>query len=446
MPYEQVGHNLSNLKTDVLVVQLQDGHKEERQELQIQKQDNSTETRQDDAASSSTNDNGIGTMIDGEYITDLSSLLPKTSALMEAAIMVKTPIFVKTNLASAARQDEVSTNTMNQIDSLESPHKPLDNEDVTEDLNIQKPVSNNNQNIPQVVYPPVKNKPDNSPVKKSGGYFFGFGQSKIVPTTTTIPESDVSKTFLDDHKNYLRRQCQLGEAPIRCYVVRDKGMMGFYPSFRLYMEADNGRQDKFLMSCSKSVLTNSGAHFLFSTDKTPGDRETASTLGKLRCKDDGSHFYLYDTGESAKNAKDPSTLRKELALIHFQKTSTNDAASMTCWLPCILPDGSQAVWQPLTPQQSMNQAVAEGRTDSLIRLSHKADALDYKGRVTESSSKNFQLVSTETGSDTVLLFGKSKLGTIERFSMDVQYPLSPLQAFSICVAVLDKTSRSILKY
>jgi len=285
--------------------------------------------------------------------------------------------------------------------------------------------------------------------KKSGGYFFGFGISRVVPTQKNT-QIDSATTQLENQKNFLTRQCVLGEAPLRCYIVRDKGLMALCPTFRMYIDVGNGAQDTFLMSCSKSALSASGGYFLISMDKSPGDRESPTTIGKLRSNDDGSQFFLYDTGENPKNSQDPSVIRKELALmkVHKAGSGASDASvSLTCWLPSVLPDGSQNVWQPRSPQQSMDKAVALGRLDQLVRLSNKAESpLDYQGRVTEPSVKNFQLVSSETGADSVLLFGKVKLGTLERFSTDLRYPLSPLQAFAICVMVLDSTSNSKLRY
>jgi hypothetical protein len=152
-------------------------------------------------------------------------------------------------------------------------------------------------------------KPDTS-AKKSSGYFFGFGQSKISPTATAITEVSPALVQLENQKTFFKTQCVKGAAPMRCYVVRDKGMMGLCPTFRLYLESENGSQDKFLMSCTKSALATSGGYFLISIDKTPGDRESASTVGKLRCTEDGSLFHLYDNGENPKNFQDPSVLRK----------------------------------------------------------------------------------------------------------------------------------------
>jgi len=75
----------------------------------------------------------------------------------------------------------------------------------------------------------------------------------------------------------------------------------------------------------------------------------------------------------------------------------------------------------------------------------QAFSLDFHGRVTLPSNKNFQLVlegaaapgyvlpSLNNPSDVVLQFGKVHEGPIEVYTLDVQWPLSPLQAFGICI-------------
>lgn len=59
-----------------------------------------------------------------------------------------------------------------------------------------------------------------------------------------------------------------------------------------------------------------------------------------------------------------------------------------------------------------------------------------QGRVTESSVKNFQLccAGIDDPDEVVLQFGRVAK---HKFTMDLRYPLSPFQAFSISIACLD---------
>lgn len=63
-----------------------------------------------------------------------------------------------------------------------------------------------------------------------------------------------------------------------------------------------------------------------------------------------------------------------------------------------------------------------------------AYVLNFNGRVTMASVKNFQLVSPDDHDTVVLQFGRTGKDT---FTMDFQYPLTPLQAFSICLSSFD---------
>jgi tubby-related protein 1 len=60
--------------------------------------------------------------------------------------------------------------------------------------------------------------------------------------------------------------------------------------------------------------------------------------------------------------------------------------------------------------------------------------LNFNGRVTMASVKNFQLVNPEDVETVLLQFGRVDK---EEFSMDFQWPLCPLQAFAICLSSFD---------
>lgn len=63
-----------------------------------------------------------------------------------------------------------------------------------------------------------------------------------------------------------------------------------------------------------------------------------------------------------------------------------------------------------------------------------AFTLDFKGRVTQASVKNFQLVHSENPEYVVLQFGR--VGA-EKFTMDYQWPMTALQAFQIVLTSFD---------
>lgn len=63
-----------------------------------------------------------------------------------------------------------------------------------------------------------------------------------------------------------------------------------------------------------------------------------------------------------------------------------------------------------------------------------AYVLNFNGRVTMASVKNFQLVDPEEQNSVVLQFGR--VGKDE-FTMDMQWPISPFQAFAVTLSSFD---------
>ena len=69
---------------------------------------------------------------------------------------------------------------------------------------------------------------------------------------------------------------------------------------------------------------------------------------------------------------------------------------------------------------------------SLNKMSGK-HSLNFNGRVTHGSVKNFQIVSTETPDAVLCQFGKAGQ---DEFILDYTHPFTPLQAFSLALCSL----------
>ena len=63
-----------------------------------------------------------------------------------------------------------------------------------------------------------------------------------------------------------------------------------------------------------------------------------------------------------------------------------------------------------------------------------AYVLNFNGRVTMASVKNFQLIHPEEAERVVLQFGR--VGK-DKFTMDFMWPMTPAQAFGICLSSFD---------
>lgn len=79
-------------------------------------------------------------------------------------------------------------------------------------------------------------------------------------------------------------------------------------------------------------------------------------------------------------------------------------------------------------------AIPSGVCDSHFRIETQSFVLNFNGRVTQASVKNFQIVHDNDLDYIVMQFGR-----VERdsFTMDYKYPMCLLQAFSIALTSFD---------
>jgi tubby and related proteins len=314
-------------------------------------------------------------------------------------------------------------------------------------------------------------------------------EATAAAATPSLPETDLSRFDFSDMRQFVMRPVPEG-ALLQMTVVRNSSgiLSRFYPEYTVILSAD----DRFMLSAKKQSK-NKSANYVMSLDKA-ATKEGVGYLGKVRFNFIGTEFLTYDAGA----APDPKTrtqiIRNELAYIQYDKNilGHNGPRRMLVALPNIIPtdDGKAcmvASWKPLTEESQDSMAVyakkgAEvGATPhpNLVLLANKAPewnekiqahTLNFHGRVTKASVKNFQLIfltdeerearerekqekekkkkdksakeeevkhtkrGPADGSDVILQFGRTG---DDNFNMDVRFPMSPYQALSICLSSLD---------
>mmetsp|Transcript_26112 Transcript_26112/g.34302 ORF Transcript_26112/g.34302 Transcript_26112/m.34302 type:complete len:410 (+) Transcript_26112:198-1427(+) len=247
-------------------------------------------------------------------------------------------------------------------------------------------------------------------------------------------------------KAFLTKSCRSGDPFVQCYVDRDRnGMNRLAPIYRLYIEPagglEDGQEGRFLVAAKKRGK-NKTSNYLISMDMVPTDRSSNRVVGKLRANWSGSEYTIYDHGLNPEKCSTPSMIRRELGLVKFEYDEMGPGR-MRCFIPSTSGVGVAQPWRPQTEEETISHHVEQDETDQLMTLENKrpkwdeghgGHVLNFGGRVTESSVKNFQMFCHDTDDDTTLQFGR--VGK-NRFTLDFQYPLSPLQAFAICLASLD---------
>ncbi|CAI8591483.1 unnamed protein product [Vicia faba] len=297
---------------------------------------------------------------------------------------------------------------------------------------------------------------------------------------------------------------------IQCFIKRDKSNLTYHLFLCLSpaLLVENG---KFLLSAKRTRRTTY-TEYVISMDADNISRSSNTYIGKLRSNFLGTKFIIYDTqpphtsahicppgiGKTSRrfskkvSPKVPSGSyniaqvtyelnvlgtrgpRKMHCIMHSIPNSALDAGGSVPGQPELIPRSLEDSFRSISFSKSLDHSIefsssrfseiggscnedGDGKTRPLI-LKNKPPrwheqlqcwCLNFRGRVTVASVKNFQLIASTqppAGAPTpsqpappehdkiILQFGK--VGK-DMFTMDYRYPLSAFQAFAICLSSFD---------
>lgn len=273
---------------------------------------------------------------------------------------------------------------------------------------------------------------------------------------------------------------------IQCYIKRHRGSQTYY----LFLALSSASYDdgKFLLAarkCRRPTCTD----YIISLNPEYVSKGSSTYIGKLRSNFLGTKFTIYDTQPS--NAGASMTRSRSTKLVGSKQVSPRIPAGnypvghisyelnvlgsrgprrMQCSMDTIpasaiepgglAPTQTEFVINSVDSFPSISffrsksirvdncrSEIVPTQKEGILVLRNKAPrwheqlqcwCLNFNGRVTVASVKNFQLVaSLEDGSEhdsVILQFGK--VGK-DVFTMDYQYPISAFQAFAICLSSFD---------
>ncbi|XP_007459899.1 PREDICTED: LOW QUALITY PROTEIN: tubby protein homolog [Lipotes vexillifer] len=236
---------------------------------------------------------------------------------------------------------------------------------------------------------------------------------------------------------------------IKCRITRDKKGMdrGMYPTYFLHLDREDGRK-VFLLAGRKRKKSKT-SNYLISVDPTDLSRGGDSYIGKLRSNLMGTKFTVYDNGVNPQKASsstlESGTLRQELAAVCYETNvlGFKGPRKMSVVVPGMTMVHERVCIRPRNEHETLLSRWQNKNTESIIELQNKTPVwnddtqsyvLNFHGRVTQASVKNFQIIHGNDPDYIVMQFGRV---AEDVFTMDYNYPLCALQAFAIALSSFD---------
>ena len=264
-------------------------------------------------------------------------------------------------------------------------------------------------------------------------------RKQIIPYDVRCATGSQESTSAGFPKVMTAYKSGLNHEHVQCVVLRDRSNL-MYPSYELKLQDT----DQTLVVAKKlSMGASSSYHFFDMTQRQTGkvlSKKSENYLGKLRSVNSGRTEYILLSSTSD---------RLELAGFMYDRQdvlSQLSESSQPRKLFVVLPflDSSGAPEVNRMTDKNQKVSLAEGlRTNDSSQLDEMHTfgtkipvlvdgnfRLNFRGRVTVPSVKNFQLVTTDEF-NIILQFGKV---SDVKFHLDFKAPFNALQAFAVALS------------
>ncbi|NP_001092462.1 tubby-related protein 3 [Bos taurus] len=264
---------------------------------------------------------------------------------------------------------------------------------------------------------------------------------------TASPHSDIQPGEIEDLEGFAYSPAPRG-VTVKCRITRDKKGMdrGLFPTYYMHLEKDENR--KIFLLAGRKRKKSKTSNYLISTDPTDLSREGESYIGKLRSNLMGTKFTVYDHGVSPAKAQglvEKAYTRQELAAVCYETNvlGFKGPRKMSVIIPGMNMNHERIPFQPRNDHESLLPKWQNKAMENLIELHNKSPVwnddtqsyvLNFHGRVTQASVKNFQIVHDNDPDYIVMQFGRV---ADDVFTLDYNYPLCALQAFAIGLSSFD---------
>ncbi|GBG26921.1 Tubby protein [Hondaea fermentalgiana] len=239
---------------------------------------------------------------------------------------------------------------------------------------------------------------------------------------------------------FLTRSLPKKLGTVRCKIKRS--VVGLHVNYNLYevfLEKDDGSLGPQIMCARKHRKFGIDSYYNLEIGSV-NPREAGKVISALIFNSLGTNFVCHNNVSAHKGKP------RDLCSIVYARNVGRGPRKFQVALPA-LKQGSETelvewMHQGSVRRSRMLQALNTLDFPNLQPLvnkkpswskKHRAWVLNFHGRVTRSSVKNFQLVRPDNNDDVVLQFGR--IGT-DTFTMDMSWPISPVAALAVCVSSL----------
>ncbi|CAF0829655.1 unnamed protein product [Rotaria sp. Silwood1] len=282
-------------------------------------------------------------------------------------------------------------------------------------------------------------------------------QIAIMPNNTQDPQTSSSpqltlairelfEMITEDLDRFVYTPAPNGLGDIQCRITRDKRGMekGLFPTYYMHVERP-GDGKKFFILAGRKRRRSATSNYLISTDATDLSRDGERFIGKLRANMLGTHFTVYDHGSNPRRNIPVDEYRRELAAIIYETNilGFKGPRKMTILIPGMSSDHMRVEVRPKNESESLIERRRHNNMENILELHNKTPVwneetqsyvLNFHGRVTQASVKNFQIVHDDDQDYVCMQFGRV---SDDVFTCDYKYPLCAVQAFGIALSSFD---------
>nr|XP_055246241.1 tubby-related protein 1 isoform X5 [Gorilla gorilla gorilla] len=210
---------------------------------------------------------------------------------------------------------------------------------------------------------------------------------------------------VDEPREFVLRPAPQGRT-VRCRLTRDKKGMdrGMYPSYFLHLDTEK----KVFLLAGRKRKRSKTANYLISIDPTNLSRGGENFIGKLRSNLLGNRFTVFDNGQNPQRgySTNVASLRQELAAVIYETNvlGFRGPRRMTVVIPGMSAENERVPIRPRNASDGLLVRWQNKTLESLIELHNKPPVwnddsgsytLNFQGRVTQASVKNFQIVHAD---------------------------------------------------